>query len=116
MLSKTDIQNLKRYRHTIANMIDISIGYFTPLAALRALQAYKNKEPYFCEWYMDIAGKRRQYEENTARLNDTELYMDINHNILKESLRFRHLRTHKRCLSIVDNNIAGHQSIGASWF
>ena len=116
MLSKPDIQNLKRYRHVIANMIDVSIGYFTPLAALRAIQAHKEKQPYFCEWYMDIAGKRRRYEPDAAAKEDKELYMDINHTILKESLRFRHCRSHKGCLAIVDRNIAGNQSIGASWF
>ena len=43
--------------HILAAMIDTSIGYFTPLMALRALLSYKNKEPFYCEWYTHMAHK-----------------------------------------------------------
>ena len=62
MLSEQEKANMKKYRHLIACLIDCSIGYFTPLAALRAIEEHKGKRPYFCEWYMDIAGKRLRRE------------------------------------------------------
>ena len=58
MIRDKDRTLLKRYRHIIAALIAYSIGYFTPLAALRAIQDYKNNQPNFCEWYLDIAWKR----------------------------------------------------------
>ena len=116
MLSKNDIANLKRYRHLIANLIDISIGYFTPLAALRAIEAHKNKEPYYCEWFMDIADKKRRYTPTEIQKEEKDLYISINHDIIKDSLRFKRLSTHQKCLAIVDRNIAGNQSLFASWF
>ena len=41
MLDKQSIQKLKRYRHLIAGLIYESIGYFTPMAALRALELHR---------------------------------------------------------------------------
>ena len=62
MLSEQEKATMKKYRHLIACMIDCSIGYFTPLAALRAIEEHKQNKPYFCEWYMDIAWKRLRRE------------------------------------------------------
>ena len=109
-----DIQKMKKYRHTIACLIDVSIGYFTPASALRAIEAYKNNETYFCEWYMDIAGKRRRYNHDNS--DEETLYLTINKDIIKDAMRYRHKNSHKGCLAIVDRNIAGNYSIGASWF
>ena len=36
MLTKNRIDGLKKYRHILAAMIDESLGYFTPRAALSA--------------------------------------------------------------------------------
>jgi len=58
MIFDTDKALLKRYRHITAALIVYSIGYFTPLAALQAIKDFKNNQPNFCEWYLDIAWKR----------------------------------------------------------
>ena len=108
MIRDKDRTLLKRYRHIIAALIAYSIGYFTPLAALRAIQDYKNNQPNFCEWYLDIAFKR-------GVNNETDL-IDINRNILKASIKFRHCLDFKLALTVVDQNILGHESLGASWF
>ena len=108
MIRDKDRALLKRYQHIIAALIAYSIGYFTPLAALRAIQDYKNNQPNFCEWYLDIAWKR---DVN----NDKDL-LDINRNILKASIKYRHCLDFKLALSVVDQNILGHESLGASWF
>ena len=91
---------LKRYRHIIAALIAYSIGYFTPKAALRAIQDYKTNQPNFCEWYLDIAFKRG--------VNNDEDFLAINRNVLKASIKYRHCHDFKVALHVVDKNIAGH--------
>ena len=116
MLDKQSIQKLKRYRHLIAGLIYESIGYFTPMAALRALELHRERQAYFCEWYMDMAMKCEGSMGIYPR--DDAIYLAINHGIIRNAIRKRHkLReAYRRCLAIVDRNIAGNESIGASWF
>ena len=99
---------LKRYRHIIAALISYSIGYFTPLAALQAIKDYKNNKPNFCEWYLDIAWKRE--------LKKDEDLLDINRNVIKAAIKHRRCSDFYFALSIVDKDIAGYESLGASWF
>ena len=99
---------LKRYRHLIAALISYSIGYFTPLAALQAIKDYKNNKPNFCEWYLDIAWKRGTNDDNS--------FLDINRNVIKAAIKHRRCSDFYFALSIVDKNIAGYESLGASWF
>ncbi len=114
MLDKKDIRGFKKYRHIIANLIDYSYGYFTPKAALLAIQAHKKKEGYYCEWYMDMAAKSNP---GVSWRNMTDqVYIDINKRTIKSSIRCRHWKSHKACLQIVDRNIKGNESLGASWF
>ncbi len=108
MIYDTDKALLKRYRHIIAALISYSIGYFTPLAALEAIKDYKKNQPNFCEWYLDIAWKRG--------LKKDEDLLDINHNIIRASIKYRHNCSFKLALQVVDKNIAGNESLGASWF
>ena len=108
MIYDTERKLLKRYRHIIAALIAYSIGYFTPLAALRAIQDYKKNQPNYCEWYLDIAWKR-------GFKDDSDLLV-INRNILKASIKYRHNCSFKLALQVVDKNIAGNESLGASWF
>lgn len=42
---------LRRWPRLVAHMICESLGYFSPMAAAAALAAYKQGEPYACEWY-----------------------------------------------------------------
>ena len=108
MIYDTDRKLLKRYRHIIAALISYSIGYFTPLAALEAIKDYKKNQPNFCELYLDIAWKRG--------LKKDEDLLDINHNIIRASIKYRHNCSFKLALQVVDKNIAGNESLGASWF
>ena len=108
MIGDSDRKMLKRYRHIIAALIAYSIGYFTPLAALRAIEDYKKNQPNFCEWYLDIAWKRGVKEDNDL--------LEINRNILKASIKYRHCHDFKLALQVVDRNISGQESLGASWF
>ena len=108
MICDKDRALLKRYRHIIAALIAYSIGYFTPLAALRAIQDYKNNQPNFCEFYLDIAWKRG--------VKDDKAFLDINRHIIKGSIKYRHCSDFAFALAVVDKNIAGYESLGASWF
>lgn len=42
---------IRRWPRLVAHMICESLGYFSPRAAANAVAAYKNGEPYACEWY-----------------------------------------------------------------
>lgn len=108
MIYDTDKALLKRYRHLIAALISYSIGYFTPLAALQTIKDYKNNEPNFCEWFLDIAWKRE--------LKKDEDLLDINRNVIRAAIKYRHNCSFKLALEVVDKNIAGYESLGASWF
>ena len=108
MIYETDKTLLKRYRHLIAALIAYSIGYFTPLAALQAIKDYKNNEPNFCEWFLDIAWKRE--------LKKDEDLLDINRNVIRAAIKYRHNCSFRLALKVVDKNIAGYESLGASWF
>lgn len=108
MIYDSDRELLKRYRHLIAALIAYSIGYFTPLAALQAIKDFKNNEPNFCEWYMDIAWKRG--------VKSDEDFLFINRDIIKGSIKCRHCSDFAFALEVVDQNILGQESLGASWF
>ena len=108
MIHDSDKKLLKRYRHLIAALIAYSIGYFTPLAALRAIQDYKNNQPNFCEWFLDIAWKRG--------LKNDEDFLRINRDIIRASIKYRHSTDFAFALEVVDKNITGYESLGASWF
>ncbi|MBR0288292.1 MAG: hypothetical protein IJQ82_04880 [Selenomonadaceae bacterium] len=108
MIYKSDKAQLKRYRHLIAALIAYSIGYFTPLAALQAIKDFKNNTPNFCEWFLDIAWKRG--------LDNNNAFLEINRDIIKDAIKYRHCSDFKFALDIVDENIAGNESLGASWF
>lgn len=116
MMTKKDIQGLKKHRHIIAAMIDTSIGYFTPLMALYALKAHKEKTDFCCEWYMDMVMKRHCGMDNKSIPEDA--YREVNHDVIKKSFQRRHVarKQYLVCLAIVDRNINGNESIGASWF
>ena len=115
MLTKKQVDGFKKYRHILAAMIDESIGYFTPAAALNAIIAYKKKVPFSCEWYLDMAGLG--HWKKLSDITDDEL-RKINHDVISEAIKHRKYRRGniKNCLVIVDRNIAGNESIGASYF
>ena len=82
MIHESQKQKLKKYRHLISSLISYSIGYFTPLMALRAIEDYKNNQPNFCEWYFDIACKRGVHSDAD--------FIKINRDIIKGAIKYRH--------------------------
>lgn len=111
MIYEEDKKALKKYRHILAAMIDRSIGYFTPLMALNALESHKEGRIFYCEWYAHIAGA------GYKRVEDEDL-LRIGREVISRSFENRKInrRRIKECLKIVDANIAGHESILASYF
>lgn len=49
---------LQRFPRLVAHLICESLGYFTPLSAANALLHYRENQPFWCEWYIHIAGLR----------------------------------------------------------
>lgn len=115
-MTKKDVQGLKKYRHIVADMVDTSIGYFTPLMALYALKAHQEKTDFCCEWYMDMVMKR--HHGMSYKSIPEGAYREVNHDVIKNSFQRRHVarKRYQVCLAIVDRNINGNESIGASWF
>ena len=113
MIYESQKKELRKYRHIIAALIAQSGGYFTPMYALGAIKAYKKKESFGCEWYYHIADiwfgdiKDRYSDEN---------FKKINVEIIRCAIKSRHRRNIKQCLAIVDKNVEGKESAGASWF
>ena len=118
MISDTDKKLLKKYRHIIAALINESIGYFTPLAALRAIQAHKSKSTFGCEWYCHCASQFFLNHNKTKVSNEEydQKLLEVNHDAISYSFKKRRHRDLKYCLDIVDSNINGRESLFASWF
>lgn len=111
MIYDDDKKALKKYRHILAAMIDRSLGYFTPLMALNALESHRKGKVFYCEWYAHIAGAEHK------RVEDEDL-LRIGREIISRSFEDRKInrRRIQGCLKIVDSNIAGNESILASYF
>ena len=111
------IKVLARYPRLVANMIEESLGYFTPHSCVNALKAYKAKEFWSCEWYMDIDAKRH---DNKILWNDLyycERIMQINHDVISNAFKDRkYYRNRKSGRHVVEMNLKGHESVGAAWF
>lgn len=105
---------LARYRRLIACMIDESLGYFTPHAAVNAILAHKNKTNWSCEWYMHIdscqSPGRGWDEEYDSRIKQ------INHDIISEAFARRKYYRSASARQVVEANIGKHESVLASWF
>ena len=111
----TQMETLKKYRHLSAALIAYSLGYFTPIAAVRAIDCYASETANGCEWYFDMAGLGRT--KKLYEITDQEL-IDINTQVIRQAFLTRHFHrnSYKDALMVVDRNLAGHESIGASWF
>lgn len=115
MIYESQKAELKKYRHIIAALIAQSEGYFTPLYALQAVKAHKQHERFGCEWYFHMVGVYFENQSPKEKYSD-ENFIKINQEIISRAVKNRHRLYFKRCLAIVDSNIAGNESIGASWF
>lgn len=110
---------MRKYRHVVACMIEESLGYFTPLGALRQIQAFREGYAPSCEWYswMD----REPYPENMTQqqaVAEHKQHMrNIHVDVVRSSYKHRHMNNnHADGLAVVDANLKGHVSLLASWF
>lgn len=113
MIYGSQKKELRKYRHIIAALIAQSEGYFTPLYALEAIKAYKKKESFGCEWYYHIADV--WFGDSKGRYSD-ENFKEINVEVIRCAIKSRRRRNINQYLAIVDKNIEGKESEGASWF
>lgn len=118
LLSKNEKHELKKFRYLVAALIEESLGYFTPAMALHAIKCQKHNEVNGCEWYYHMVTQRLRNSGKTKtsfKDFDKEL-LQVNHDTIKRAFKRRHIVNIKRSLKIVDYNINGSESIGASWF
>jgi len=104
-------ETMAKYPRLTAHLICQSLGYFTPSAAARAIQAHKLHQPYHCEWYMGIAS----YSGKDIK--------EVNAETLNRAFKHRHY--HKGFMSsyevakrLVDETLkdSRNEPIFASWF
>lgn len=109
---------LARYRRLIAHMICESLGYFTPSAAARAIEAYKERRPYYCEWYMHMFDCYRQGGDKTS---EEELMLKIGKMIIRDAFERRRyhkgfMAEYKHAKALVEKELEGKHVMFASWF
>ena len=110
-----DKEKMKRYRRLISCLIAQSLGYFTPQAAVRAIEYYQANKGFCCEWYYDIAlktGKKNVDLEHEL----IEINKELIHDCYKRRKLWMHNSDYRRARRIVEYNIEGHESVGAAWF
>lgn len=106
-------KTLARYRRLVSCMLEESLGYFTPKAAVMAIEAHKKGEYWGCEWYGHIDYCRG----NTWDDNYKERIKEINRDVIRDAFKGRkHYRKNEGARLIVDVNIGNHDSVLASWF
>ena len=113
MISYRDKLQLKKYRHIIAALIEESLGYFTPSMALYAVECQKHNEVNACEWYFHMASIKISHSSST---DFDKVLLQVNHDTIKRAFKRRHHLDINNSLRIVNYNIEGYESIGASWF
>ena len=113
MISDHDKKLMRKYRHIIAALIEESLGYFTPSMALYAVKCQKNNEVNACEWYYHMATLKLR---NSSSTDFDKVLLQVNYDTIKRAFRRRHHLDINHSLRIVDYNIEGYESIGASWF
>lgn len=110
------IKVLARYPRIIANMIELSLGYFTPHMAVNAIKAYKRNEGFYCEWYMHIVGQRNPDKPLEDTDYDNQI-KQVNHDCIVRAFRYRKdFKNRKSGRQVVEMNLKGHESVGAAWF
>ena len=98
-------KQLKKYRHIIAALIEQSLGRFSPIDALKAVLAHKNKENFNCELYLHLANNRIKFF-NDSDTNFEKLLLKVNADSIKAAFKWRHTTDLSTYLNIVDENIA----------
>ena len=119
MLSQEEYHALKKYRHIIACLIEYSLGYFTPLAALRAIKCYKADEPFYCELFMDSVCKRfgNVLAAREQDFTEKDCYLDVAESFLRSAIAYNmHSKRYLKALHVVDLELSGKEIVGASWF
>lgn len=120
VMKKSDItrmgwkQVLAKYPRLISCMIDESMGYFTPHAAVNAIVAHKAGEYWGCELYSHIDSC-----QNPGKMWDDgfdERIKKINHDYISEAFSRRKYYRSEQARYVVQLNLNGKESVGAAWF
>lgn len=76
---------LEKYPRLVSHLICESLGYFCPLSAANAVSFYKQKEPFFCEWFSHMA----QFEPE-KQMFDRNAVMRVQKETLRRAFKHRH--------------------------
>ena len=97
-------KQLKKYRHIIAALIEQSLGHFSPLTALKAINSHRNKKGFICKLYLHLANNRIKFF-NDSDTNFEKILLKINADAIKAAFKWRHTTDLSKYLSIVDESI-----------
>ena len=109
---------MRRYRCLVGHLICQSLGYFTPKAALRAVQAHRDGEPFACEWYS------HQAQCLGKGLFDNDTLLQVNRDVIAAAFhgRRRHsgyMAEYEHAKQLVQHEISrpgSSDGMLASWF
>lgn len=68
---------LEKYPRVVAHLVAESLGYFSPKSAAMAVEAHKNGQEYWCEWYMAMRTK-------------TKGIVEVNREVISRAVKNRH--------------------------
>lgn len=108
------------YRRLAAALIEETRGYFTPRSAVASILMRKFYDCYWgCELYdaYDLEKYSKEaMEDSKTLIKEHELHMYKRNNaVIRSAIRNRRF-SRKSARSVVEENLAGNESIGASWF
>lgn len=98
-------KQLKKYRHIIAALIEQSLGHFSPLTALKAIDSHKNKKGFICKLYLHLANNRIKFF-NDIDTNFETILLKVNADAIKAAFKWRHTTDLNHYLKLVDRSIA----------
>lgn len=105
---------LAKYPRLIACMIDESLGYFTPHAAVNAIVSHKTGGCWGCEWYAHIDSCRNGDKLFADGYNDR--VKEINREVISDAFKKRKYYYSARAKQVVQMNLQESESVGAAWF
>jgi len=109
----TAVDVLRRYRRLASHLICESLGYFSPEAAANAIAAHKAGRPFWCEWYMHLAGGQPERGEQAM--------LAVGRETLRAAFRYRgthrgFMASYAQARRLVDEAIrSGTGPAFASW-
>ena len=74
-------ETISRFPRLTAHLICESLGYFTPEAAANAILHHRLGHPFYCEWYMHLAGVDRESVLEAGKKTIRRAFINRHHHV-----------------------------------